>query len=197
MSRAIHRREFLARSTAFASGAIPAASVLNAPRSARAVSPNDKITLGIVGIRGRGYALSTGYQRYVDPALRGPRAAGVEKAQGKAPKTVRDFRRILDDKSVDAIVVATPDHWHAPATVWSCQAGEDVYVEKPASHTPWEGRKMVEAARKYKRVVQVGTQTRSAPYLFGAKRFLDEGKLGKIHIQSGIAFLNRWLKESR
>jgi len=148
MSKAIHRRDFLARSTALASGTLGAASVLTAQRSARAVSPNEKIVLGIVGVRGRGYALSmgfvqrpdcevayladvdtslfgtsasTGYQRYVDPALRGTRAAGVEKAQGKAPKTVGDFRRILDDKSVDAIVVATPDHWHAPATVWSCQ----------------------------------------------------------------------------
>ena len=209
MSGRIHRREFLARSTVAASGALGAASVLTARNSARAVSPNEKIVLGIVGIRGRGYALSmgfvqrpdcevayladvdgslfgtsasAGYQRYVDPELRGPRAAGIEKAQGKAPKTVRDFRRILDDKSVDAIIVATPDHWHAPATVWSCQAGKDVYVEKPVSHTPWEGRKMVEAARKYHRVVQVGTQTRSAPYLFGAKKFLDEGKLGKIHL---------------
>ena len=66
--------------------------------------------------------------------MRGPRAAGIAKAQGKAPKTVQDFRRILDDRSVDAVVIATPDHWHAPATIWACQAGKDVYVEKPASH---------------------------------------------------------------
>ena len=209
MCEVIPRRAFLAQSTAVASGAVGMASALSMPRSSRASSPNDKIVLGVVGIRGRGYALamgflrrpdcevayladvdtslfgtsaSTGYQRYVDPELCGPRAAGMEKAQGKAPKTVQDFRRVLDDKSVDAIVVATPDHWHAPATVWSCQAGKDVYVEKPVSHTPWEGRKMVEAARKYKRIVQVGTQTRSASYLFGAKRFIEEGGLGKIHL---------------
>ena len=108
--------------------------------------------------------------------------AGIEKAQGKAPKTVQDFRRILDDRSVDAVVIATPDHWHAPATIWACQAGKDVYVEKPASHSAWEGRMMVEAARKYKRIVQLGTQSRSAPYVLAAKRYIAEGKLGKIHL---------------
>ena len=95
---------------------------------------------------------------------------------------MQDFRKALDDKSVDAVVVATPDHWHALATVWSCQAGKDVYVEKPPSHNCWEGRKMVEAARKYKRVVQVGTQNRSAPYNLAAKKYIEEGKLGEIHL---------------
>jgi predicted dehydrogenase len=95
---------------------------------------------------------------------------------------VQDFRRVLDDKAVDAVVVATPDHWHALATVWGCQAGKHVYVEKPASQTPWEGRKMVEAARKYRRVVQLGTQSRSAPYMIQAKEYIESGKLGRIHL---------------
>ena len=82
--------------------------------------------------------------------------------QGKTPKCVQDFRQALDDKSVDAIVVATPDHWHAPAAIWGCQAEKDVYVEKPPTHNCWEGQKLIEAAEKYKRVVQVGTQNRSA-----------------------------------
>ena len=91
--------------------------------------------------------------------------------QGKRPKTVQDFRRILEDPDVDALVIATPDHWHALGTIWACQAGKDVYVEKPASHSVWEGRKMVDAARKYKRVVQLGTQTRSgSPAIFGTRR---------------------------
>ncbi|GAF81703.1 unnamed protein product, partial [marine sediment metagenome] len=164
--------------------------------------------LGIVGIRGRGHLLamgfalrpdcevaymadcderlfgtraSAGYMRFTPPELaRLPRIEGIEKAQGKAPKAVTDFRRALDDKSVDAIVTGTPDHWHAPVTVWSCQAGKHVYVEKPASHSPWEGRKMVQAARKYKRVVQLGTQSRSAPYMIKAKQYIDSGKLGRI-----------------
>ena len=206
MASWLTRRAFLRRCgrTCAAAGAV---TVLARPARA-AVSGNEKITLGIIGIRGRGYAMamrmavrgdcqiatladvdttlfgtpaSAGYSAHVDPALRGPRAAGIEKAQGKPPRTVQDFRRILDDKSIDAVVIATPDHWHAPATIWACQAGKDVYVEKPTSHSPWEGRQMVEAARKYRRIVQVGTQTRSAAYLLGAKRYIDEGKLGKLH----------------
>ena len=86
----------------------------------------------------------------------------VEQIQHRRPKVAGDFRRALDDKSVDAIIVATPDHWHALATIWGCQAGKDVYVEKPVSHSPWEGRKMVEAARRYQRIVQAGLQNRSA-----------------------------------
>ena len=100
---------------------------------------------------------------------------------GDPPKVVQDFRRALDDKSVDALVVATPDHWHCLATIWACQAGKDVYVEKPLSYNPWEGRQAVEAARKYERIVQVGTQNRSAPYNMAARKYIEEGKLGKIH----------------
>jgi predicted dehydrogenase len=203
------RRSFLDQSTRWGLGAIAGSTIALGKKTCRAVSPNEKITLGIIGVRGRGYALAMnlavrpdcqiayladvdtslfdaaapeGYAERVDPSLRGPRAAGIEKAQGKAAKTVQDFRRILDDKSVDAVVIATPDHWHAPATIWACQAGKDVYVEKPASHNPWEGRMMVEAARKYKRVVQLGTQSRSAPYILAAKEYIRQGKLGKIHL---------------
>ncbi len=148
--------------------------------------------MAIIGVRGRGGILAhdfatrddceMAYVCDVDSRLFGSRAKSLAKRQGgKTPKCVQDFRKMLDDKSVDAIVIGTPDHWHAPATIWGCQAGKDVYVEKPTSHNPWEGRKMVEAARKYKRVVQVGTQTRSAPYFLGAKKYIEEGKLGKIH----------------
>lgn len=88
---------------------------------------------------------------------------------------------MLDDDSVDAIVVATPTHWHALATIWGCQAGKDVYVEKPLCHDAWEGQQMVKAARKYNRVVQVGTQNRSAAYNLAARKYLADGRLGKVH----------------
>ena len=90
------------------------------------------------------------------------------------------MRRTFDDKDVDGVIVATPEHWHALATVWACQAGKDVYVEKNISLSIWEGRKMVEAARKYQRIVQCGTQNRSAPYALSAREYLASGKLGKI-----------------
>ena len=109
-------------------------------------------------------------------------SAKSSKIQGKPPKVIGDFRRALDDKSIDAIIVATPDHWHALATIWGCQAGKDVYVEKPISHSPWEGRKMVEAARRHNRIVQVGTQNRSAHYNILAKEYIESGKLGTIHM---------------
>jgi predicted dehydrogenase len=106
----------------------------------------------------------------------------VEEAQGKAPKQVQDFRRILEDKSVDAVINATPDHWHVPAAILACQAGKDVYVEKPMSHNAWEGRKLIEAADKYKRVIQVGMQSRSASYLADAAAYIRDGQLGDVHV---------------
>jgi len=188
----LDRREFLNQSKNAGLGAAVGASVLARASRARAATANDKIIVAIVGIRGRGSGLAQGfaerddcevaYLADVDTSLFDSRVAQVASAQGKAPQTVRDFRRVLDDQSVDAIVVATPDHWHALATVWGCQAGKDVYVEKPASHSAWEGRQMVAAARRHKRIVQLGTQNRSAPYNWAAKQYIDSGKLGAIHM---------------
>jgi len=210
MTEQTNRREFLSESKNVGVGIAAGVWLGTSAREAKAASANDRINIAVVGIRGRGYCVgmgfaertdcrvthladvdtslfdnraSAGYSRFVPLDMRGPRAESFGKAQaGKVPKCVQDFRRVLDDKSVDAIVVATPDHWHALATVWGCQAGKHVYVEKPASHTPWEGRKMVEAARKYDRVVQLGTQSRSAPYMLKAKEFIASGKLGEVHM---------------
>jgi len=119
------------------------------------------------------------------------REAEKLKAQGKKVQRHVDFRRILDDKTIDAVAIATPDHWHALMTVWACQAGKDVYVEKPVSHNLWEGRRMVEAARKYGRIVQAGTQNRSDVGLKQAARFLREGKLGKIRLARAFDYPRR------
>jgi len=115
----------------------------------------------------------------------------MAKLSAKKPKTEVDLRRVLDDKEVDAISVATPDHWHALATIWGCQAGKDVYVEKPTSHNIWEGRKMVEAARKYNRIVQSGMQNRSNPNVRAAIKFLHEGGIGDIYMAKGLCFKGR------
>ena len=98
------------------------------------------------------------------------------------PKLSPISGKLWKTRSVDAIVSATPDHWHALSTVWACQAEKDVYVEKPPTHNCWEGQQMVKAARKYQRVVQCGLQNRSAPYNMAAKKYLEEGKLGTIHL---------------
>ena len=104
---------------------------------------------------------------------------------------MQDIRRLLDDKSIDAISVATPNHWHALATIWACQAGKDVYVEKPVSHNVSEGRRMVEAARKYERIVQTGTQCRSHKGIQDAIDFLRSGKLGQIYMAKGLCYKPR------
>ncbi|GAB6166697.1 Gfo/Idh/MocA family oxidoreductase [Thermostilla marina] len=168
-----------------ASYLVDAASVFGAPAS-------ERIRLALVGCGGRGSALGPGFTEQpncqvvyaCDPNR--PRAESAARTlsqlqPGVECRPLDDFRRALDDPQVDAIVSATPDHWHALTTVWACQAGKDVYVEKPACHSPWEGQQMVAAARRYDRVVQVGTQSRSAPYAMEAKRYIEQGKLGKIH----------------
>ncbi len=105
------------------------------------------------------------------------------------------MRTIFDDKNVDAVAIATPDHWHALATVWACQAGKDVYVEKPHAHSVWESRQMIKAGDKYERIIQVGMQNRSAPFVYSAKEYIESGKLGSIglvkvyNLKSGNPFL--------
>lgn len=188
----MNRREFLGCSKATGLGLAAGVGVLASAASARATPAADRITLAIAGVRGRGLALARGfldrrdcriaYLCDVDAGVLAARARAVTAQQGAEPQCVTDFRRALDDRAVDALVVATPDHWHALATVWACQAGKDVYVEKPASHNAAEGLRMVQAARKYGRVVQVGLQNRSAAYLREAKAYLDAGKLGPVHL---------------
>ena len=122
----------------------------------------------------------------VDDAMFVKPVEAVEAATGKSPRVEKDFRRLLDDKTIDAVAIATPDHWHAMLTVLACQAGKDVYVEKPASHNVVEGRRMVEAARKYNRIVQLGTQRRSTPHVQEAIEHVRSGALGKVAHGPGL-----------
>ena len=156
----------------------------------KAVSANDKVNVGMVGVGGRGRGLTgrfadlpdvhVAYLCDVDQASLERAAKVLGEHQKETPKFVGDLRRVLDDKSVDAIVVATPDHWHGPATILGCDAGKHVYVEKPASHNIREGRLMIDAARRNKRIVQVGTQARSRPSMHRALEYIRSGKIGNI-----------------
>jgi predicted dehydrogenase len=176
------RREFLK--------AAAAGIALTGTRSL--ASPNERITLAVLGIHGRGAYLAenfseipnveVGFLADPDSRLFDEVAKKVESVSGKRPETIQDFRPFLDNKDIDAIVIATPDHWHALATIWACEAGKDVYVEKPVSHNIGEGRRMVEAARKHDRIVQVGLQRRSAPFLPEAREYIRSGKLGGVHM---------------
>lgn len=155
-----------------------------------AVAASDKVVIALMGIRGRGQTLAKWFGSLpdvripyvcdVDQNVVGPTIKLVTESQGGEPKLVGDIRRILDDKSVDAVVMATPIHWHAPGTILACDAGKDVYVEKPASHNIREGRLMVEAARRNKRVVQLGTQSRSRLVTQRFVEFAQSGKLGRV-----------------
>ena len=157
-------------------------------------APSDRVNVAVVGIRGRGRSLIQSFARSpkcrithlcdVNTAYFEPigKLAAEAAGNGPAPECVQDIRKLLEIKSIDAIVVATPDHWHALATIWGCQAGKHVYVEKPVSHNVAEGRRMVEAAAKFKRAVQTGTQSRSVPHMIEAIAYVQSGKIGKVHM---------------
>jgi predicted dehydrogenase len=183
-----HRRNFLLTAGA-AALARPAAPIRAA---------NDRLNLAIVGLGGRGRDHIDGFARQplcrvaavcdIDQAGRERGVAQVEKLLGYKPKQYTDMRRLFEDRDIDAVSFATPNHWHALGTIWACQAGKDVYVEKPPSHNIYEGRKMIEAARKYNRMVQVGSQSRSVPYIQRAMALLGQGVIGKVYEARGLCF---------
>ena len=156
----------------------------------KAVGPNERLVIGIMGVNGRGSALAqtfaanpgatVGFVCDVDEQALAKGAAVVEKATGKAPTKVKDFRKLLDDKSIDVLVVAAPNHWHAPATILGCAAGKHVYVEKPCSHNPREGELAVAASRKHNKVVQMGSQRRSRPMIIEAVEKVRGGEIGRV-----------------
>jgi predicted dehydrogenase len=153
-------------------------------------APNGKVTIALMGVRGRGRSLTEAFAKMpdveiayvcdVDETVVEPALKIIEGTGRKRPPVVSDIRRCLDDKAVDAIVMGTPIHWHAPGTILACSAGKDVYVEKPVSHNIREGRLMVEAARRDKRIVQAGTQLPSLPVTQRFHDYVQSGKLGRV-----------------
>ena len=143
---------------------------------------NDRVNVGVIGTGGKGGSHAKAFSKMDGVAV--VAVCDADKGRmAKAPDKARkhqDLRRLLDMKEIDAVVIATPNHWHSLAAILACQAGKHVYVEKPISHCIWEGRKMVEAARKYKRVVQAGTQHRSCPATIACAKDVQAGKYGKV-----------------
>jgi predicted dehydrogenase len=189
--RETNRRDFLKASAgaAFASPAIAASRL----------SSNDRIRVAVIGVRGRGRShiqafhdlsgenVEIVYLCDVDSAVLEQRAAAYEKTSGKKVKLCQDMRQILDDKSVHAVSFATPDHWHARGTIWACQAGKDIYVETPGTHNFAEGKKIIEAANKYRRIAQHGAQHRSNLNIVEAIARLNEGVIGRVYMARGAA----------
>ncbi len=172
------------------------ATALSAAAYSRILGANDRLQVGFIGygLIGAQHVFDFKNQRDVDMVAMSetyqPRMEqGIQACGGKA-KGYKDFRKLLDDKDVQAVVVSTPDHWHAMMTIMACAAGKDVYVEKPMTLFVREGRWMINAARKYKRVVQVGTQQRSGKHYQHARQLIAEGAIGKVHSVRMAAFRN-------
>jgi predicted dehydrogenase len=171
--------------------------------SSRILGANDRVVVASIGIRGQGNSLKRGFARLanvevktlcdVDANLAPERINDERLAEVPTfkPGFVQDLRRVLDDKDIDAVIIATPNHWHALATIWALQAGKHVFVEKPSSHTVWEGRRMVEAAARFNKLVQVGTMNRSRPAVRQAITFIHEGGIGRVYMARGLCFKPR------
>jgi predicted dehydrogenase len=196
----LNRRDFINRSMA-AAGVGTGFAIGGTKSSGRIVGANDTVRLAVAGLNGRGGAHVGEFLKLpgveitylVDPDTQTyqTRLAQIATGEGRTPATVQDIRRVLDDKSVDAVSVATPNHWHSLITIWACQAGKDVYVEKPCSHNVHEGRIAVEAARKYSRIVQHGTQNRSSREWARAAALIHSGKLGKLLVSRALCYKPR------
>ncbi len=191
------RRSFLKNVSA-------AAAVTAAPMfiSKNVFGANDRINVAILGVNGRGNDHIDGFMELEnvqvttlcdpDKNVLEQRGREFQEKFGKKVKLVQDLRKVLDDKKIDAVSIATPNHWHSLATIWACQAGKDVYVEKPMSHNVFEGRKAVEAARKYNRIVQHGTQNRSSKRMRNTIAAVHSGKYGKLLVSKGYCCKPRW-----
>jgi len=198
------RREFIKQSVLGTAGIAMGSFGLSAKSYASVIGANDRINIAVIGIRGQG---KTHIDRWctlkdsrnvrlsmlcdTDEQYFAPLSKVVTEKSGVKPRTEWDMRKVFDNKDIDAVSFATPNHWHALGTIWALQAGKHVYVEKPASHNVFEGRKMIEAARKYNRRVQVGFQNRSIANVREAMKFLHEGGIGDVYMARGLCIKPR------
>ena len=191
----IPRRQFV-KNTALVGAALSLPTVI----PAQAFGANDRVNVAVLGVNGRGKNHIDGYMNLdnvqvttlVDPDMNicKERAKEYGEKYNTEMKAVQDQRDVLDDQDIDVVSIASTNHWHALSTIWACQAGKDVYVEKPGSHNLWEGRKMVEAAAKYDRIVQHGVQLRSSKAIREAVQLLRDGYIGDVYMARGLVF--RW-----
>ena len=198
------RRDFVGQALALAAAAAARSGSANdaaaQPTATRTVGPNDKLRVAVIGLSGRGGAHVGEWLANPDAevvALSDCDPAGFEKRRSqlkdlpRPPRFEQDFRRLLDDKSIDIISIATPNHWHAVMSVWAMQAGKDVYVEKPCSHNVEEGRVITQWARKLGRICQMGAQSRSMTGMRQAIDFVRSGKIGDVKVAHAICYKRR------
>jgi predicted dehydrogenase len=200
----MNRRDFLQAGAATVAGlSFPAITISGTKSSGNVLGANERIRVAVAGIHGRGQSHISAFAGMkkdaevtylVDPdsTLFESRTKRVQKAAGNTPKCVQDIRKALEDGNLDVVSIATPNHLHSLIAIWACQAGKDVYVEKPLSHNIFEGRKLVEASRRYKRVVQHGTQQRSSTGRAREIAAVQSGKYGKLLVSKGYCCKPRW-----
>jgi predicted dehydrogenase len=179
--------------------ALTGISFITAPQ--RVFGANDRVRVGVCGLRGQGFAHIEEYARIpnvetvavcdVDESIMNGRLADMDRMSLPAPKTYTDVRKMLEDSSIDVISVGTPNHWHCLMGIWALQAGKDVYIEKPCCHYLWEGRQLVRATKKYNRIVQHGTNNRSAGAVIEAVQKMREGLIGDVYLARGLCFNGR------
>lgn len=198
------RRDFLEQSMFAAAGAAALGTSIHYLPAAdkQSSSPNEKLRVALLGVNGRGQAHLSAFTRRKDTevvAVVDPdESVGMKKGVGnvykftkKKPAYYKDLRKAFDDQKIDVVSIATPNHWHALGAIWAIQAGKDVYCEKPVSHNVSEGRRIVEAARKYNKIVQTGTQCRSQPGLIDAIKFIKAGGIGEVKLARGTCYKRR------
>jgi len=198
------RRDFIKQSVIGAAGLAVTGTGFSARSYASILGANDRINVAVIGIRNQGTVhvqslceLKDSHNVVVrtlcdtDELLFEPASKIVVEKTGVTPKTEWDLMKVLEDKEIDAVTIVTPNHWHALATIWACQAGKHVYVEKPVSHNIWEGRKMIEAARKYGVRVQAGLNNRSNPNIIEAIKFVHDGGIGDVFMARALVFKAR------
>jgi predicted dehydrogenase len=194
----ISRRDVLKTGAGAAAAGLMARSGFAATAPSRVLGANDRVRVAVIGLHGRGedHIHELSQQPNVEIAalcdvykpILNQRLDEIQKMGRPRPKGYQDLRKLFEDQSIDAVTIATPNHWHTLATIWACQAGKDVYVEKPCSHNMWEGKKLVQAAKKYSRIVQHGTQARSAVAMRHGIEKLHSGLIGDVYMARGLCY---------
>ncbi|HEY6291956.1 MAG TPA: Gfo/Idh/MocA family oxidoreductase [Terriglobia bacterium] len=194
----ITRRKFLKSGAEAGAGLAALSGITFVTQPERVFGASDRLRVAVCGVRGRGWDHVEEFSKLpdvevavlcdIDQSVLAKRLADMS-SQGLAkPATYIDLRKLLDDRTIDVISIASPNHWHSLMAIWACQAGKDVYCEKPCSHNAWEGQQLVEAAKKYNRIVQHGTQSRSASAIREAINHLREGLIGEVYLARGLCY---------
>src|SRR5205809_4379831 len=195
---AVTRRDFLKKSAKTGAGLAALGGITLITEPERVFGAGDRVQVAIIGLNGRGSDHMKELSRLanaqiaalcdVDSRVLDKRLVQMDKLGLPKPKTYADIRRLLDDKSIDAITIATPNHWHSLMAIWGCQAGKDVYVEKPCSHNWFEGRQLVRAVKKYNRICQHGSQSRSNPGMMEAIKHVQDGTIGDVYLARALCY---------